>query len=178
MRYALLLTLALCACAERALDFGGASPDGLDLALVGARDGAVTDGAMTIADLADPMTPGIPGVPCAGDHCSVQETCCALPNGAVLACIPLGGMDTCTFQVGWRCDGPEDCAGDRRCVGNLTDEGAVEQTRCRRGGGMGGGMGGGVVICHTLADCPPGPTACNPIATAIAGGPALRVCGS
>lgn len=141
----------------------------------GSSDGAsVSSDASTGArDLSSPPATvdlavnASPGVACGNDVCMAPQSCCLGQDANDWQCSQ--GM---CGTPSYRCDGPEDCAMGRLCVGSdRPDPGfAPQRTRCRNQPGP-----GEVTICHTDADCGSGGR-CQDAEASLPNAPPLRTC--
>jgi hypothetical protein len=102
-----------------------------------------------------PTTPGT--IACGASQCvSSREYCCANASGS--RCVARDAL--CTPGAARRCDGPEDCDGERVCCARAEAVGGyrsacVKLTEC--------GQLGGVPVCRSGADCPAGTRTCSPV---------------
>jgi hypothetical protein len=155
---------------------GSAGTPGPDAAPVSARPDAAevvvppappVDAASppALPDTAPPMTPdaatpnvSTPGtIACGANRCVVgKEACCVGAAGAA-ACMPRDGI--CALGAARRCDGPEDCDGERVCCARGELVGGYRST-CAKAGEC--AQLGGAIMCRSGADCPPGGHACAP----------------
>jgi hypothetical protein len=171
----LLLPFALCACTDRALDLaGGLVLEPVDLAGVDLRgvDLRGVDHAGGNVDLASSAQLG---VLCGGTLCQPDQICCPLSGVMGSSCLPSNGAPGggCGFGMdGYRCDGPEDCAMGRRCVGTKPPGPglAPTQTRCRMNATM-----GDVIVCRVDGDCTMG-RSCTATMQSQPGAPQLSIC--
>jgi len=139
------------------------------LCLVSGCGERALDGSLSGADLGRVDLASIPneGIPCGEALCSAGVLCCLDEDTRVQVC----GGPRCFGPYRWLCDGPEDCAADRVCIGTSQANGTPSSTVCVPARFV----GDATVVCHGDPDCVAG-GACVPNEATIGGAPPFSSC--
>lgn len=168
--FAALVTLTPCACFEEVPDVSASSGDtgsATDASTSDATTAGATTGTSTATTGATGTTTG-PGtclpsgaaqtIDCgAGQTCTPDtQACCYTFIGVPAPQLGCGCPDACGPNASeFRCDGPEDCPSAEVCCAVF--DGAKSRASCMSEIDCFGGPMGGFPLCHSVAECPPGP---------------------